>query len=314
MTGPVSANFYLTWFEDSWRRKGHLMCGVALAVSLASCTSDTKQSVSTPEPPAPPARVTSAPSAPQSPVPKLHVTVQQQRFDGNTRTVGVETTNLGDVAVEVSSVQLVSDQFAGPKTSIGSVLNPGRTIAFRTSYGRPNCRATSGPVLARLDVAGTPFERPVDREGRQELRRLVVADCAKVQLGRIADIVLNRSLRRVVSEGKPWLRGQLDITRSSPGGTVDLRSFSGSVLVELRPAGRLRDLGESDERAITPVLIGSNGRCDEHALVESTRTFPLSAYVRRRDHPQQRVQLTPSVTAQNRILEVIFEACGVTRP
>ncbi|MBA2698497.1 MAG: hypothetical protein H0U61_06950 [Nocardioidaceae bacterium] len=244
----------------------------------------------------------------------MHVTVQQQRFDGNTRTVGVETTNLGDVAVEVLSVQLVSDQFAGPKTSIGSVLNPGRTIAFRTSYGRPNCRATSGPVLARLDVDGTPFERPVDREGRQELRRLVVADCAKVQLGRIADIVLNRSLRRVVIEGKPWLRGQLDISRRSPGGTVDLRSFGGSVLVELRPAGRLRDLGESDERAITPVLIGSNGRCDEHALVESTRTFPLSAYVRRRGHPQQRVQLTPSVTAQNRILEVIFEACGVTRP
>ncbi len=303
------------------RASSWLMCTVALALGLASCTSDAKESVSTPAPPSPSALVTpSAPStsAPQSPeptlAPKLDVTVQQQRFDSNTRTVGVETTNLGDVAVEVLSVQLVSDQFAGPKTRIGSVLDPGRTIAFRTSYGRPNCRATPGPVLARLDVDGTPFERPVDREGRQELRRLVVADCAKVQLGRIAHIALNRSFRRVVIDGEPWLRGQLEITRRSPGGTVDLRSLGGSVLVELRPTGRLRDLRGSDKRAVTPVLVGSNGRCDEHALVESTRTFPLSAYVRRLDHPQQRVQLTPSAKGQNRILKVIFEACGVTRP
>jgi hypothetical protein len=65
----------------------------------------------------------------------------------------------------------------------------------------------------------------------------------------------------------------------SPGASVDVRSLGGSVPIDLLPIDRLIDLSTDAAQAATPVFLGSNGRCDAHAL-GSTQTFFLSAYVR----------------------------------
>lgn len=82
----------------------------------------------------------------------------------------------------------------------------------------------------------------------------------------------------------------------------------------LRPVDRLLDLPADADRAVTPVLLGSNGRCDAHGLGGSTQTFLLSAFVRLGNGPEQRVLLTPPGPVQRRVLEVVDRACGTPRP
>jgi hypothetical protein len=109
---------------------------------------------------------------------------------------------------------------------------------------------------------------------------------------------------------KPSLRGRLVMARRQAGQAVELRSLGGSVLIDLRPAGDLVDLDVGAERAVTPVLLSSSGRCDAHALGGSTQTFLLSAYVRLGDAPEQRVVLTPPPAVQSRMLRVVDRACN----
>ncbi|HZG97964.1 MAG TPA: hypothetical protein VEY14_06850, partial [Nocardioidaceae bacterium] len=69
------------------------------------------------------------------------------------------------------------------------------------------------------------------------------------------------------------------------------------------------DLGSDADRAVTPVLLGSTGRCDAHALGGSTQTFLLSAYVILGDAAEQRVVLTPPPSVQDQVLRVVDRAC-----
>jgi len=248
------------------------------------------------------------------PVPALTVSVLQQRVDETTRTVGVEATNSGDVAVHVSSVRLSGGGTDGPTTPLDTDLQPGLTVALRTSYGRPLCDDRADPVTAYLEVEGRLVDFPVDEAGQDEVRRLLDADCAAITLAETATVRLAGPYRRVVVDGEPRLRGRLVVTRRSPGGAVDVRSLGGSVLIDLLPVGGLVDLPAEVDRAVTPVLLGSNGRCDPHALGGSTQTFLLSAYVGLGNDPEQRVALTPPRAVQGRVLEVVTEACGTPTP
>jgi hypothetical protein len=250
---------------------------------------------------------TSAPREPSAP--RLQVTVQQQRPDESTRTVGVEATNQTDAPVHVSAVRLTGGGLAGPTTPLDTELQPGLTVALRTSYGRPDCSDRQSPVVAHLTIGGRVASYPVDAVGRDEVRRLLAYDCPRIALARTADVRLTGPYREVVAGGRPMLRGRLLLTRRAAGAPVNIRSLSGSVLVDLRPVGRLVDLSAQRARAVSPVLLGSNGRCDWHALGGSTQTFLLHAYVRLGDHPEQRVVLTPPRPVQGRVLHLVDRAC-----
>ena len=254
-----------------------------------------------------------APDSP-SPAPDLDVSVQQQRPDESTRVVGVDTTNRTDVPVHVSAVRLSGGGLDGPTTPLDTDLLPGITVALRTPYGRPSCAHRGGDVTAQLRVRGRTVTYPVDAAGQDEVRRLLDYDCAGIKLARTADVRLSGPYREVAVRRKPMLRGRLVVTRRSEGAPVDVRSLGGSVLIALRPVDRLVDLPSDARRAVTPVLLGSNGRCDPHALGGSTQTFLLSAYVRLADDPEQRVVLTPPRPVQGRVLDVVDRACSRLAP
>lgn len=252
-------------------------------------------------------------SAPEpQPAPDLSVTVVQQRIDEATRTVGVEATNNTSATVHVSAIRLSGAGLVGRSAPRDSVLQPGITVAMRTSYGRPDCDDRTGRVVAHLDVDGRTVDYPVDAEGQDWIRRLLDVDCAGIELEQTAAVRLRGPYRQAVVNGGPRLRARLVVTRRAPGAPVDVRSLDGSVLLDLRPAGPLVDLLADDQRAVTPVLLGSNGRCDAHALGGSTQTFLLAAFVRLGDAAQQRVVLIPPPAVRDRVLAVVGRACGTT--
>lgn len=246
--------------------------------------------------------------AQRAPAPEVSVTVLQQRVDEATRTVGVETTNRGKRPVHVSSVRLSGGGLDAPTTPLDTDLQPGLTVALRTSYGRPDCDDRNDPVVAALEIDGRVVELPVDTDGQKEVDRLLDVDCADQTLAATAAIRLSGPYR-TVGDANPHLRGRLVLQRRGPGPAVDVRSLGGSVLIDLRPVGELADLGSGADRAVTPVLLGSTGRCDAHALGGSTQTFLLGVYVTLGDAPEQRVVLTPPPSVQNRVLRVVDRAC-----
>ena len=224
--------------------------------------------------------------------------------------VGVDTTNRTDAAIHVSSVRLSGGGVDGPTTALDTDLQPGLTVALRTSYGRPRCADRTRPVTAHLEIGGRIITYPVDAEGQDEVRRLLDYACTAIRLARTADVRLSGPYRVVVADRRPMLRGRLLVDRQSPDGSVDVRSLGGSVLLDLLPIGRLADLPVGATRAATPILLGSNGRCDMHARGGSTQTFLLSAFVRLDDAPQQRVILTPPRPVQGRVIDLVDRACA----
>lgn len=240
--------------------------------------------------------------------PEVSVTVLQQRVDEATRTVGVEATNHGTTPVHVSSVRLSGGGLDARATPLDTDLQPGLTVALRTSYGRPDCDDRADPVVATLEMDGRVVELPVDADGRQEVDRLLDVDCADHTLAATAAVRLAGPYR-TVGRAEPQVQGRLVLQRRGAGPAVDVRSLGGSVLIDLRPVGEVADLRFGAERAVTPVLLGSTGRCDAHALGGSTQTFLLSAYVRLGDAPEQRVVLTPPPQVQSRVLRAVDRAC-----
>jgi hypothetical protein len=277
-----------------------MAAAVALTLLLVGCSS-------TPSADAPQATRTSSVSAPH-----LAVTVLQQRVDATTRMVGVDTTNHERTPVHVDAVRLTGGGLDAPVTEVDADLQPRLTVALRGSYGRPDCTDRSGPVVAHLQIGGRWIAYPVDRAGQAQVRRLLDTDCASLTLAKTAAVRLAGPYRQVDVNGAPSLRGQLVVVRRSSGRAVDVRSLEGSVLVDLRPANKLNDLRADVSRAVTPVLLGSTGRCDPHGLGQATQTFLLSAYVRLQGYPTQRVVLTPPRPVQGRILHVVDQACGTS--
>lgn len=268
---------------------------VLVAAALVGCTSGG------PDEPAPPRAS-----------PDLAVTVQQQRVDATTRIVGVEVTNREDAPVQVAAVRLRGGGLDGPVTTVDTELRPDLTVALRTSYGRPACADRSQPVVAELEIAGAWIAYDVDSAGQQEVGRLLDTDCARIALAEKARVQLTGPYRVTSYRGRPWLHGFLVMSRRSSETPVDLRSVAGTVLVDLRPVRDLVDLESDADRAVTEILLGSTGRCDPHALGQSTQTFLLSAYVRLGQETEQRIVLVPPPSVQDRVLKVIDRACATS--
>jgi hypothetical protein len=94
--------------------------------------------------------------------------------------------------VHVSAVRLTGGGLAGPTTPLDTELQPGLTVALRTSYGQPDCSDRQSPVVAHLTIGGRMASYPVDAAGRGEVRRLLAYDCTRTALARTADVRLTR--------------------------------------------------------------------------------------------------------------------------
>ena len=113
--------------------------------------------------------------------------------------------------------------------------------------------------------------------------------------------------------------GRLDVTRvgePGPGAApMSVRSLLGSVLVRLEPRMPTQlpaELAPHHRHIKVAVLLGSNDRCDAHALSQAQQAFLFSVYVEIPDYPVQRIVLSPDRSVQRRTKHLIDSLCGVS--
>ncbi len=252
--------------------------------------------------------------------PAMSVSLIQRRSSEGTRTVAVTVTNTGDSAFTVESVRLVWSVLPmAPTTPAGTEFPPGRPLDLFTTYGRPDC--TDYPDLpddrptAELTLAGNHIvTKPLDAHGLGWLRRLYRVECEAAVLRAAAQVRLSGPWTRIERDGLPYLRGRLAVDRIGGHQPITVTSVFGSVLLSFDPMVPSRPVAvlKGDQAALrVPILIGSSGRCDKHALGGSTQTYLLSVFVRHGDAPVQRLIRTPDAPIRDRILHVVHDACGI---
>ncbi len=271
---------------------------------LSSCTSSTP-------------RTTAAATTPV----RLHVTLVQYRPDEGTRNVSAEVTNDGPAPITVTSVALTSPDMARlPPTPKNTVFAPGQTIDLRTRYGEPRCGrrhpAGMSSFSLGLDGLSTTSVR-LDKGGLAFLGRLYARECGLADIAAVARVSLGSDYTRVTIGGEQYLRGELDVVRPArsarPGSPLTIQSLFGSVLLSFTPVpGTVSvpvTLAPGMPALRIPVLVGSSGRCDAHALGGSTQTYLLSAFVHLPGRAQQRIIVSPTLAAQGRVQALLHDVC-----
>lgn len=254
----------------------------------------------------------------------VRVTVVQQRIDEGTRRIAIQVSTDAETSLQVVGVQLKSAGFQLiPATSKDTMFPPGRVIDLTTVYGKPLCGGVDptkrlSAVLTVDDSAGSTstYEVPVTGEGVGLIRRLHDAECAQFRLRQAASVSYTDFTRARVA-GDEVLAGALELERPDKGGSgevIIIDSLSGSVLFDFRPVagtkpGFVARLATSAERLRLPVLIGSSGRCDQHARSQSTQTFLFSAYVRVGSGTEHREIMIPSAPLQRQALALLDDVC-----
>jgi len=253
----------------------------------------------------------------------LSVTVVQQRIDEGTRRIGIRVGTGPDMSLHVRGVQLESPAFEPvPTTDKDTEFTPRQSIDLTTTYGDPRCgenpvEGLAANVVVQDRDGERTVEVPVTGSGIGLVRRLHTSECASQALRRAAPVSYAGKFSRDAVAGVQVLIGALELRRPVAGGSravVVVDSLAGSVLFDFavlrQPApGPVARLEPSSDRLRLPVLIGSNGRCDQHARSQSTQTFLFSAYVRVDGSAQHREILVPPPALQRQALALLDDVC-----
>jgi hypothetical protein len=279
---------------------------VVVAVLVAGCTS-TRSSPPQPSPNA----------GPSLRLQQLDASVTQDRPREGTRELLAGVTNNTGHDIRVSSATIRWSGLDFPIIKISEPVVPaGQTAAFTIDYGKPHCEsARDAPPTMSTVVDGRRADLPLHVDMPGLLGQLRAKACAAERLSSVATVRLRLARHATVVHGVAYLPGVVTV-RHRPGadGPVTVVDLSGSVLFVLTPRNGRRALPArlvADQRVLSlPVLVGSNDRCDAHSRSQSSQTFLLSVYVRRKGAAAQRVITIPSHAEQLRLLALLDRVCG----
>ncbi len=238
----------------------------------------------------------------------------QYRIDEGSLHAAIRVTNKTSKPIDVTRVALRwSGVAARPPTPVDNEVTPGATVDYFFNLGTPRCHRGQEPPRAQVTADGSTVVVPVDRVGTGLLRDLWRRACATAAVTAAADIRFSPGWRPAGSKVEDGLRGTLVIVRREPAVTVRVTSLAGSVLLDLSPLRRttpIAVLAPGQSRQVVPVVVGSNGRCDDHSLSQSSQTFLLRVGVSVGATTTQLV-VSPDLAAQARIKRQIVTACHV---
>ncbi len=252
------------------------------------------------------------PARPAGPEPLLEVSVSQFRFDEGTRNLRAAITNAGTADVTVTEATIAWPGFGRHVADLEpKQLAPGDTVGFSLQYGEPRCPAEkdAAPAMAAV-VDGEEHVVRLDEDDAAEIRRLHERECLVHDLERAADVELDLADRTTTAAGGEYLGGDI-VVRPHGGSTITLVDLAGSVLLRLEAPGGL-PVRVSPSAAVTriPVRISPAGRCDPHALGNSSQTFLFGIHVRLGDKPPQRVVRFPTSTERRLLTALLDRSCA----
>ncbi|MPZ95635.1 MAG: hypothetical protein GEU96_12170 [Propionibacteriales bacterium] len=238
----------------------------------------------------------------------------QQRTDEGTTRAHVRLTNDGDSTVQVDGVGLVWPGYDDRVYDTDASFRPGATIDLSVELTGRACAPTDKAPRAQVRMGERTLTLPLDDSGTRALHNVWERACAAEAVAEAVDVRFGPEW--VPGGRKPGapLRGTIEVTRGSADGPVALTGLQGSVLLDLeaaKPSTPLLSLPAEDDTAALPVTLGSNGRCDAHALGGSTQTFLLRVLVSLDGGEPQAVILGLDKPTQSRVLAAVHAACGV---
>jgi hypothetical protein len=241
------------------------------------------------------------------------VSVSQFRFDEGTRNLRAAITNVSPDPVTVTEATIAWPGFERDVVTLEPApLAPGDTVGFALQYGDPHC-GTGGdaaPAMAAV-VDGAERVLPLDRDDAAEIRRLHVRECLQHDLDRAADIELDLAERTTTTAGGEYLDGHVVVRRHGEETPITLVDLAGSVLLRLEAVERLpARIPASAAVTRVPVRVSSAGRCDPHALGNSSQTFLFGIHVRLGSRPAQRVVQFPTPAERRMLTGLLDRSCA----
>jgi hypothetical protein len=218
---------------------------------------------------------------PPQPVEGLLATVGTNRLYAPDHELGVGLENVGDEAMTVTGVQLVTPLYADqPMAERRVVLEPtGRRFVLPVPYGEPRCGEDVEVVFEVLVVLADSRQLrvPATEEYDGALERLHSRECGAAEVRAVADIGFGDDWHR---EGVA-VSGEMVLDQRVEGATVAVDDAAGNVIFTLvvdapgRPVLRVDD---AEPTARVPVTISAD-RCDPHAVAEFKRPFVFLSWV-----------------------------------
>lgn len=284
----------------------HAALASALVVALGGCTGSSAERP----------RETAPSVASPSPSPVWSAGFVQERPDQDSPFADVIVTSHATEQLRVTGLRL---RWSGyPARSWQPVdfrFHPGYTYGPDVRLPRPRCDGGGAdPPQVQLRIAHrSPAVVPIDAPGAEGLRTVWERQCGEQRLLQAVHVDFGPSWRPVRRGGDPVLLGHLTARRGQSDAEVTLSETLGSVLLSFDPAGDDRVLlGRGQNTGRLPVEVGSLGRCDAHALSQSSQTFKLRVWLRLDGGPEHSLVLVPAAPARAQMNSLIREACDLT--
>jgi hypothetical protein len=231
----------------------YLLLGVVLLTSVAGCSSG-------------------SPDKPDEPAPRVEMSFSQHRIDEGSDRANLRVVNDSDRPAQVTEIGLDSAGYGEHREDHDSLVQPGQTIDLRMTMPEPVCDASPTPAYGIVRIGGSRIREKLDRFGQDFVESLWRRRCNLLSVTTVADLAWHFDYDAVGTGRASYLRSVLEVTRK-PGTTIPLRvvGMQGSVLFRLEQTAR-PTLGPGDERVSVPLRVRW-GRCDAHAISESSQTF-----------------------------------------
>lgn len=248
-------------------------------------------------------------AAPPGPVDGLLAAVGTNRLYAPNRELGLALENVGERAVTVTAVQLVSPLFTTmPVAEQDVLLEPtGRRFVVPLPYGEARCDDSEPAFEVVLALAdGRELRLPATEEYEGAVARLHARECAAAEVRETADIRFGDTWRR---DGDS-ITGELLIDQRVDGATVAVDDAVGNVIFTLvidatgPPVLRVDD---DQPASSVPVTISAD-RCDSHAVAEFKRPFVFLSWVAVGDGDPVPVELEAAGSARA-ALEDLLATC-----
>lgn len=292
-----------------------LLAVLVLLAATACSTSGDEPAVGPP-----PGSPTTSPSAPRTivvtpiPVPPgVRLSFIQQRISEGTSQAQVRVVNGTDRPLRVRSIGIDWAGFPLRLQRFPYVVASKATVDLPYRLPRAVCTAAArrAPITGvAVTQRGRSIRRPVEADGVRFLQRIREAQCSERRIAAAVDLRYADDFHGVRRDGRLHLRGSLLLDRRASTAPVRVAQVEGSVLYELRLAGR-RTLPAGEPRARIPLDVTDGGRCDPHSRGQSTQTFLFRVWLRLGDGPLVGRILEPTRPQQARLLAFLDRACAL---
>ena len=244
--------------------------------------------------------------------PPLDVTLSwsQHRIDEGSARANLRVVNDRDEDLRVTEIGVDSPGYGVHLEDHDSVVPAGQTIDLRMTLPEPTCDADPVPAYGIVRSGDRTAKEKLDPQGQDFLESLWRRRCNQLSVSDVADLSWDFGDYQAVGEGRDsYLPGALVMDRVPGTDTpVQVVGMQGSVLFRIEPDS-LPVLGPDDSRVEVPVKLRW-GRCDAHAIGESSQTFLWKLDVKVGDAAPVRITTTVEDDAKGPLLGYLKDACA----